>query len=47
MKCVEMCPCPRGGCEAVIKGTVIIVTAMKIDRKLTPEQRKWNKENHR
>lgn len=39
------CPCPRGGCEARIEGTVKIVTT--IDRKLTKEQIKWNKDNYR
>mgnify|MGYP003657171248 CR=1 FL=1 len=39
----EMCPCPRGSCEAYIMGTINKETT--IDKKLTEEQIKWNKEN--
>lgn len=41
----QMCPCPRGSCEAKIAGTITITTTL--DKTLTPEQIKWNKENYR
>jgi len=41
----EYCPCPRGSCEAKISGTITITK--KINKKLNPEQIKWNKENYR
>lgn len=41
----QMCPCPRGSCEAKIAGTVI--TTITIDKTLTKEQKQWNKENYR
>jgi hypothetical protein len=40
-----MCPCPRGGCEAAITGT--LTTTTEIVRSLTDEQKKWNKKNLR
>lgn len=39
----SMCPCPRGGCEAVIAGT--LKTVKTLDRTLNEEQIKWNQEN--
>jgi len=41
----KMTPCPRGGCEAKIAGTVI--TTKEIVLTLNEEQIKWNKENYR
>jgi hypothetical protein len=41
----EWCPCPRGGCEARISGT--ITTTVTLDETLSPEQEKWNKDNYR
>lgn len=43
----SMCPCPRGGCEAAITGTVITEIKVTIDTNLTEEQIKWNKKNYR
>jgi hypothetical protein len=43
----RMCPCPRGGCEARIAGTLTVTTTKTIDVTLTPEQEKWNKDNYR
>lgn len=43
----DMCPCPRGRCEAAIVGTVTITKTYEVDRTLTPEQGQWNKENYR
>jgi hypothetical protein len=37
----RMCPCPRGGCEAVITGT--ITTTKTLNKTLSPEQIEWNK----
>lgn len=37
----QMTPCPRGGCEAVIKGTVI--KTIEVNTELTEDQKKWNK----
>lgn len=31
----RMCPCPRGGCEANLKGEVIITRELKIKRETT------------
>lgn len=28
----RMCPCPRGSCEAVHKGTVIITRSIKLNK---------------
>lgn len=36
----RMCPCPRGGCEAKIVGTII--TIKKLITELSEEQIKWN-----
>ena len=41
----RMIPCPRGGCEAKLSGT--ITTVVTVDMNLTPEQIQWNKENYR
>ena len=43
----SMCPCPRGSCEAKIAGTINKITTTSIYNKLSDEQKKWNKENHR
>ena len=43
----SMCPCPRGSCEAKISGTKTKTTITVIDKKLTEEQKQWNKENYR
>jgi len=43
----SMTPCPRGGCEARIEGTVTITKSITIDRTISPEQEQWNKENYR
>lgn len=43
----RMCPCPRGGCEAKISGTLYTTTIVELDKTLSSEQKKWNKENHR
>jgi hypothetical protein len=37
----RMCPCPRGGCEAIITGT--ITTTKTLNKTLSPEQIEWNK----
>ena len=37
----QMCPCPRGGCEALISGTII--TTEVFDPVLTEDQKEWNK----
>lgn len=37
----RLCPCPRGGCEAIIAGTLTITTTL--DTTLTVEQIEWNK----
>ncbi len=42
-----MIPCPRGSCEAKIRGTVITEKKITVIRELTLEQKKWNKENYR
>jgi len=42
-----MIPCPRGGCEAKISGTINTVVTTTIDKNLTPAQLKWNKQNYR
>lgn len=36
----RMCPCPRGGCDARITGTLIITK--ELDTNLSQEQIKWN-----
>jgi hypothetical protein len=41
----EMCPCPRGGCEAKIAGTETTITYLS--ETLSKEQIDWNKKNHR
>lgn len=41
----EMCPCPRGGCEAAITGT--LTTTTDVVRNLTLDQIQWNKDNYR
>ena len=41
----RMCPCPRGGCEAVIAGT--ITKTITLDRTIDEDQAKWNKDNYR
>ena len=41
----EMCPCPRGGCEAAITGTIITTTILQ--KQLTKSQEEWNKKNYR
>ena len=41
----RMCPCPRGGCEAKISGTVI--KTVELDTKISLEQDKRNQENYR
>lgn len=43
----NMCPCPRGGCEAKIIGTITKTTITELNKELTPEQIQWNKENYR
>lgn len=39
----SMCPCPRGGCEAKIVGTIVTTINREISNKLTKEQISWNK----
>ena len=41
----RMCPCPRGGCDAALKGPV--TTFVVLDETLTKEQIQWNKDNYR
>lgn len=43
----QMCPCPRGGCEAKISGTIIVTTEITLNKKLTKAQKDWNKKNYR
>ncbi len=37
-----MIPCPRGGCEAIIAGTIIKETKITIDTNLSKDQKDWN-----